>query len=83
MLTILYFARLRETLGLEREILALPADVGDVATLTKWLMTRGDNWRALDPSNATRCAVNQQLASADTPLNDGDEVAYFPPVTGG
>lgn len=83
MLTILYFARLRETLGLERETLALPADVTDVAALTQRLIARGEAWCALDPSNATRCAVNQQLATPETPLKDGDEIAFFPPVTGG
>lgn len=83
MLTILYFARLRETLGRERETLALPPDVSDVAALTQWLMARGEAWRTLDPSHATRCAVNRELATPQTPLTDGDEVAFFPPVTGG
>lgn len=83
MLTILYFARLRETLGVEREQVALPAGVHDVGELTAWLHQRGAEWHAIDLTGATRCAVNQQIATAHTSIVDGDEVAYFPPVTGG
>lgn len=83
MLTVLYFARLRETLGMEREEITLPDGISDVAALTEWLRDRGEKWRALDLSGSLRCAVNQELATHDTLLRDGDEVAYFPPVTGG
>lgn len=83
MLTVLYFARLRETLGVEREQLALPDGVHDIGELTAWLRQRGAEWNALDLAGAIRCAVNQEIAAADTPIVDGDEVAYFPPVSGG
>lgn len=83
MLNVLYFARLRDVLGVEREQLAPPGGVQDVAGLTAWLRQRGDQWNALDLAGPVRCAVNQELATADTPVADGDEVAYFPPVTGG
>lgn len=83
MLTVLYFARLRETLGLEREEIQLPAEVENVRALTAWLRQRGESWLALDLAGPLRCAVNQELASAETAVKDGDEVAYFPPVTGG
>lgn len=83
MLTLLYFARLRETLHLEREQIAVPDGVHDVGGLTAWLRRRGAEWSVIDLTGAIRCAVNQEMATAGTPIADGDEVAYFPPVTGG
>lgn len=83
MLTVLYFARLRETLGVEREQVALPPGIHDIGELTTWLRKRGAEWSALDLGGVIRCAVNQEIATANTPIADGDEVAYFPPVTGG
>ncbi len=84
MATVLYFARLRETFGVSNEQIALPEGVRDVAGLTDFLRARGDVWVAeLAPGKAFRIAVNQVLAAADTPVADSDEVAIFPPVTGG
>ena len=83
MLTILYFARLREALQVDREQIAVPPGIHNVGELTVWLQQRGEDWKALDLAGMIRCAVNQELASATTPIADGDEVAYFPPVTGG
>lgn len=84
MATILYFARLRETLGVSNEQLALPAKVQDVAGLIALLRARGEAWETeLAPGKAFRIAVNQTMASADTPIVDTDEIAIFPPVTGG
>lgn len=84
MLNLLYFARLREVLGRETERIELPADVSTVAGLAAWLRTRGDAWeRELAPGKTWRAAVNQDMAQPDTPVRDGDEVAFFPPVTGG
>lgn len=81
---ILYFAGLRETLGLAEENLAtLPPGVADAADLRAWLCDRGNEWGALGPGKAVRMAVNQTLANATTGVRDGDEVAFFPPVTGG
>jgi molybdopterin synthase sulfur carrier subunit len=81
--TLLYFARLRETLGIEREPVPLPAPA-TVAGLLDALRTRGGVWATeLAPGRAFRVAVNQRIARADTPLADADEVAIFPPVTGG
>jgi molybdopterin synthase sulfur carrier subunit len=84
MIEILYFARLRERLGLDRERLALPADVGTVADLLAHLRGRGGIWAdCLGEGETLMTAVNQELARPHTALGDGDEVAFFPPVTGG
>jgi molybdopterin synthase sulfur carrier subunit len=84
MIKILYFAGLREATGMGGEELALPADVQDVAGLRALLRARGGAWaEALAESRRVRAAVNQDMATGDTVLRDGDEVAFFPPVTGG
>ena len=81
---VLYFARLREAFGRERERVELPGEIRDVAGLTAWLRGRGDPWaRELASGKPVRIAVNQDMAGGATPLADGDEVAFFPPVTGG
>ena len=83
-LKLLFFAALREQLDLSDESVDFPEAVNDVASLRTHLMQRGDAWqRALAPGRALRVAVNQDMAEASTPLRAGDEVAFFPPVTGG
>ncbi|MDH3315795.1 MAG: molybdopterin converting factor subunit 1 [Betaproteobacteria bacterium] len=84
MITILYFARLREALEKESEELALPAEVRDLEGLRALLIGRGGAWeQELAPSKPVRAAVNQAMAHGNMPVADGDEVAFFPPVTGG
>lgn len=84
MITILYFARLRETLGRGSEQIALPATVRNLEGLRAMLVARGGAWRdELAPDKPVRAAVNQAMAVGDMPLADGDEIAFFPPVTGG
>ena len=84
MVKILYFARLREDLGQRAEELALPAEVTTVAGLRAHLMARGGAWaQALAQGKALRVAVNQDIAEPTTAIKSGDEVAFFPPVTGG
>lgn len=84
MIRIVYLARLREALGTPAEQVELPRDVGTVATLLAWLRARGDVWdRELASGRAVRVAVNHDLAQATTAIGNGDEVALFPPVTGG
>lgn len=80
---ILYFASLRERLGRAEERLTL-ADGTTVAALIQQLRLRGGAWaEAFAEGQAYRVAVEQELASLVTPLGDGQEVAFFPPVTGG
>jgi molybdopterin synthase sulfur carrier subunit len=81
---LVFFAKLREDLGTRAEELALPGDVGTVASLRAHLAARGGAWAtALAQGKAVRVAVNQELAQPSTALKPGDEVAFFPPVTGG
>ena len=86
MVTLLYFAGLRESLGCSREQVALEPAVptATVASLVESLRARDDRWNeAFSPGKRWRVAVNQQMADMATPLRPGDEVAFFPPVTGG
>jgi sulfur-carrier protein len=83
-ITLVYLARLREALGAAKEKVELPGEVRTVDALLAWLRTRGGAWAAeLAPGRAVRVAVNYDMARADTPVKAGDEVAFFPPVTGG
>jgi molybdopterin synthase sulfur carrier subunit len=84
MVTVIYFARLREALGRSSEQIALPADVRDLAALRQMLRDRGGAWAdELADNKPVRAAVNQDVAQGDTRITDGDEIAFFPPVTGG
>ena len=84
MITVLYFARLREALGTGSEEIELPASGIDLVTLKQTLVSRGGAWaQEFGQSKSIRAAVNQEMASAGTAVRDGDEVAFFPPVTGG
>lgn len=79
-----YFASVREQVGQGAERAEVPADVRTVGELRGWLRTRGGAWaEALAEGRALRMAVDHAVARADTPLADGCEVAFFPPVTGG
>ena len=81
---LLYFAWLRARIGVAEEELPLPPEVGDVAGLVAWLRRRGANYaEALKDLKTVRVAVNQDYVGQDHPVHDGDEVALFPPVTGG
>jgi len=81
---LLYFAWLRARIGQAEEELAVPAEVRDVAGLLRWLQGRGGRYaEALRDLSVIRVAVNQDYVGRDHPIRDGDEVALFPPVTGG
>jgi len=83
MIRLRYFASLREQLGTGDEQLDLPAGIADVAALTGWLRQRDAGWRSALENPRLRIAVNQVIAGPDSPVSDGDEIAWFPPVTGG
>jgi sulfur-carrier protein len=83
-LRILYFALLRERVGMAEETVAPPTDVLTVADLLAWLRGRSDGHEAALANPAlVRVAVNQDYAEPTHRLQAGDEVAIFPPVTGG
>jgi molybdopterin synthase sulfur carrier subunit len=83
-LKLVFFAKLREDLGTSVEELALPAEVTTVAGLRAHLLARGGAWATtLAQGRALRVAVNREMAEPTTPVHPGDEVAFFPPVTGG
>ncbi len=83
-LHLLYFAWLRERVGMREETVQPPAGVATVGTLLEWLRGRGPGFAAaFAPGLPVRCAVNQEFAGPETPIAPGDEVAFFPPVTGG
>ena len=81
---VLYFAWVRQRIGLAEEDLAPPSTIRDVAGLIDFLAARspGHALAFADPRQI-RCAVNQEFADSETPVAPGDEIAFFPPVTGG
>ncbi|WP_439135603.1 molybdopterin converting factor subunit 1 [Pseudomaricurvus sp.] len=83
MLKLLFFARLREDLNSHEEALPLPDGITTVGGLRDHLCLRGDNWHKALHSAGLFVAVEQQVVDWETPLNGDDEVAFFPPVTGG
>ncbi len=79
-----FFASLREALGVSQESITIPATVKTIAELRVHLIERGSPWsEVLANGKVLRCALNQHMVDASTPLQDGAEVAFFPPVTGG
>jgi molybdopterin converting factor subunit 1 len=83
-LHILYFAWLRERVSTAEERIALPPDVSTVGELVAWLRERSPGHAAaFAAARMVRCAVNQEFADPGTQIRSGDEVAFFPPVTGG
>ncbi len=81
---LMYFAWLKQRTGLAEEEVTPPAEVADVASLLEWLKSRGPGYAAaLRDLSVVRVAVNQEFAQPHHPLAAGDEVALFPPLTGG
>ncbi len=81
---VLYFAWLRERVGTGEEEVQPPAEVTTVAALIDWLAARSPGHaRAFEQRQAIRAAVNQDFAAPEDTVKPGDEVAFFPPVTGG
>ncbi|MFV8817210.1 MoaD/ThiS family protein [Haliea sp. E17] len=84
MLQVLFFGRLREALDCERLEIAADLAGPDLDSLQSYLCaTYGDTWHAeLGAPNVIR-ALNQQMVQGNSAISDGDEIAFFPPVTGG
>ena len=81
---ILYFASVREALGKDAEELELPAGVSTVAGLRSNLRRLGGSYQdAFSEKALLRAAVNQDMVQGEAAIGAGDEVAFFPPVTGG
>ena len=81
---LLYFAWIRDDIGLDGEEISLPDGVKTVGELITLLKSRGYSYeRGLRASEELKVAVNLEYANLDTPISDSDEVAFFPPVTGG
>jgi molybdopterin synthase sulfur carrier subunit len=84
MMRLLYFAWIRQRIGHAEEELAPPANVATVGALLDWLDARGGGYaKALENRKLVRVAVNQAYAQPGDPVRPGDEIALFPPVTGG
>ena len=84
MLHIQYFASIRETLGSSEEELELPAKVGSVQDLIDHLLSVNPSFqKVFSAQNKVLAAVNQTVVDLDHPLSENDEVAFFPPMTGG
>lgn len=80
---ILYFAAVRDAVGVAEEQLVLPGEVTTIAALRHWLASRGGVWQVLEQMASLRCARNQRMAAFSDCVAAGDEIAFFPPVTGG
>lgn len=82
MIEVRYFARYREALDTDGERLDWSAELDSLEALRRRLLARGGAWQVL-AEKSLMCARNQELCGLAEPLADGDEVAFFPPVTGG
>ena len=81
---LLYFGWVRTQIGISGETLEPPAEITDVRTLVEWLKKRGESYRvALEDLTTIRVAINQEMANLDSTVSSEDEVALFPPMTGG
>ena len=79
-----FFASLREALGVSEQSVTIPVAVKTIADLRAHLIERGHPWsEVLANGKVLRCALNHQMVESSTLLEDGAEVAFFPPVTGG
>jgi sulfur-carrier protein len=81
---VLYFGWVKSRIGIGKEELSPPPDVDNVAALIDWLRAKGGGYaNAFEDSSALRVAVNQEIAPLDATITASDEVAVFPPMTGG
>lgn len=83
MITIIFFAQTREIIGQSSLTLEFSSSLSDLENLRLELVSRGNSWDLALQRDKLLVAVNQEMSSWDTAVNDGDEIAFFPPVTGG
>ena len=83
MIKVLYFASLREQLQTESEQIEALPEIINLGALIEQLKCRNGVWREAFDGMTVMMALNQAMADKETPIHDGDEVAFFPPVTGG
>jgi molybdopterin synthase sulfur carrier subunit len=83
MILINYFARYREQLGCGGEKIALDPSLKTIDDVRKLLISRGSTWDEVLNQSSIMCALNQELCTLDAAIGDFDEIAFFPPVTGG
>lgn len=81
MIEVLFFAQVRELVGTDRQ--QVMGSYQDVEALRRHLAAQSDRWALALAPGKLLAAVNQSLVAFDQPIQDGDEVAFFPPVTGG
>lgn len=82
MIRVLFLAQLREQLGVA-ELQVPAADIGSIADLTQYLLKENPGWEQFFSNRKLLVAINHEYAKADARIKAGDEVAFFPPVTGG
>ena len=81
MLTVLFFAQTRELVGVDK--LEIEGDFATAEQLRQYLAGKGDKWALALQSDKLLVAINQTLMSLESVVKNGDEIAFFPPVTGG
>jgi sulfur-carrier protein len=79
-----YFAWVRERIGLNEEEIAPPAEVATIGDLVAWLTARGDNYAyAFDKPHVIRAAIDRAHVGREARIAGAREIAFFPPMTGG
>lgn len=83
-ITVLYFASFRETLKTDKESIELDDNVSKISDLKQHLANRQGEWKSIFAEDSSiLISINQNMAKNHSDISDGDEIAFFPPVTGG
>ncbi len=80
---VLFFASIREAVGVDRIQVAIKGEHNDIAAVIDKLCQQNPCWAVVIKSRKVLAALNQEMAHFDSTVSDGDEIALFPPVTGG
>ncbi|EAR61491.1 molybdopterin converting factor subunit 1 [Neptuniibacter caesariensis] len=83
MAKVVYFASLRERLGLAEETVQLDADISVSGLVDRLVEQHGETWKTVFNDSQVMVAINQEMSDQEAMVSDADEVAFFPPVTGG